>query len=338
MVGTSSSLGRVGPGPQTLRKRVPVGPDRVRLPGLAGARHQRRPEDYGRHHPGIDRLRLWDQTDAIPQWVKVVCAIAIAAAPTSAAGASFARWQGPGRDHGAPGHGRGGASAAVILPPATSASRCRPLRSPAARSSASGVGRPGAQVRWGVAGRMVVAWMITLPAAGPGRRADVLDRPRHRRPRRRLPWWCMLLAGALGHVRQSRSARSTTTTSTRSGRADPTSANPEPRSPERESRRTPCVCPQGAWNVFCVGLLLGAGLPVVFALGVRLLSGRADSVNARTGPSWRTSRRARGPGSLGAVLRHVRSGRRVGLMVIVGAGIGKVVSFEHVFPTLVPKS
>ncbi len=30
----------------------------------------------------------------------------------------------------------------------------------------SGVGRPGAQVRWGIAGRMVTAWLITMPAAG----------------------------------------------------------------------------------------------------------------------------------------------------------------------------
>jgi PiT family inorganic phosphate transporter len=29
----------------------------------------------------------------------------------------------------------------------------------------SGVGKPGAQVRWRVAGRMVTAWLITLPAA-----------------------------------------------------------------------------------------------------------------------------------------------------------------------------
>ena len=29
----------------------------------------------------------------------------------------------------------------------------------------SGVGKPGAQVRWRVAGRMVAAWLITLPAA-----------------------------------------------------------------------------------------------------------------------------------------------------------------------------
>jgi PiT family inorganic phosphate transporter len=29
----------------------------------------------------------------------------------------------------------------------------------------SGVGKPGAEVRWAVAGRMAVAWLITLPAA-----------------------------------------------------------------------------------------------------------------------------------------------------------------------------
>ncbi len=30
----------------------------------------------------------------------------------------------------------------------------------------SGVGKKGAEVRWGVAGRMAVAWVITLPSAG----------------------------------------------------------------------------------------------------------------------------------------------------------------------------
>jgi PiT family inorganic phosphate transporter len=29
----------------------------------------------------------------------------------------------------------------------------------------SGVGKPGAQVRWAVAGRMATAWLVTLPAA-----------------------------------------------------------------------------------------------------------------------------------------------------------------------------
>ena len=30
----------------------------------------------------------------------------------------------------------------------------------------SGVGKPGAEVRWGVAGRMATAWLVTLPLAG----------------------------------------------------------------------------------------------------------------------------------------------------------------------------
>jgi inorganic phosphate transporter, PiT family len=30
----------------------------------------------------------------------------------------------------------------------------------------SGLGKPGAEVRWGVAGRMDTAWLLTLPAAG----------------------------------------------------------------------------------------------------------------------------------------------------------------------------
>jgi inorganic phosphate transporter, PiT family len=30
----------------------------------------------------------------------------------------------------------------------------------------SGVGKPGAEVRWGVAGRMATAWLVTLPSAG----------------------------------------------------------------------------------------------------------------------------------------------------------------------------
>ena len=109
----------------------------------------------------------WDQTDAIPQWVKVVCAIAIAAG-TYFGGWRIIRTLGKGLvDITAPqGMAADGASAAVIL----SASHLGvPLSTTQVASGSitgSGVGRPGAQVRWGVAGRMVVAWMTTLPAAG----------------------------------------------------------------------------------------------------------------------------------------------------------------------------
>ena len=40
----------------------------------------------------------------------------------------------------------------------------------------SGLGKPGGEVRWGVAGRMVTAWLVTLPGGRFGRRDHLLDR------------------------------------------------------------------------------------------------------------------------------------------------------------------
>ncbi len=109
----------------------------------------------------------WDQTDAIPLWVKVVCAVSIAAG-TYLGGWRIIRTLGKGLvDITAPqGMAADGASAAVIL---TASHLGVPLSTTQVASGSimgSGVGRPGATVRWGVAGRMVVAWMTTLPAAG----------------------------------------------------------------------------------------------------------------------------------------------------------------------------
>lgn len=59
-----------------------------------------------------------------------------------------------------------GASAAIIL---TSSSMGMALSTTHVATGSilgSGVGRPGAQVRWGIAGRMVTAWLITMPLAG----------------------------------------------------------------------------------------------------------------------------------------------------------------------------
>ncbi len=93
---------------------------------------------------------------------------------------------------------------------------------------------------------------------------------------------------------------------------------------------------EAAWKVLYVGLLLGAGLPVVFAIGIRAMAGREDSVNADgTVVAHPPSPAARALGVLCFAL--VLFGVAVGIMVIVGAGMGKVVSFEHIFPTLVPK-
>ena len=48
----------------------------------------------------------------------------------------------------------------------------------------SGVGRPGADVNWGVAGRIVIGWMLTLPAAAATAGGRLRD---HRPVRRRRP-------------------------------------------------------------------------------------------------------------------------------------------------------
>ena len=68
-----------------------------------------------------------------------------------------------------------------------------------------------------------------------------------------------------------------------------------------------------AWNVLWVGLLLGAGLPTLFAAGVRLLAGPADTVTAdgiavqHDAPGWHQGiLAAPGWGSRGTGDRQVR--------------------------------
>src|SRR5262245_61336736 len=95
---------------------------------------------------------------------------------------------------------------------------------------------------------------------------------------------------------------------------------------------------EAAWKVALWGLILGAGLPALFAVGVRLMilannpQGAAEiGVRSPVGPSVN---RALGV----ACFVLVVAAFAVGITVIVAAGLGKEVSFEHVFPTLVPKS
>ena len=58
--------------------RLPDRADRLGLHGLARARHQRRAEDHGRHHPRPDRQRHpGGQGSNAPVWVIVCCALAI---------------------------------------------------------------------------------------------------------------------------------------------------------------------------------------------------------------------------------------------------------------------
>jgi PiT family inorganic phosphate transporter len=109
----------------------------------------------------------WTDTKSIPFWVKVACAVAIALG-TYLGGWRIIRTLGKGLVDIAPAQGMAAqsASAAVILASSHLGFALSTTHVATGSVLGSGVGRPGAEVRWRVAGRMVSAWLITLPAAG----------------------------------------------------------------------------------------------------------------------------------------------------------------------------
>ncbi len=103
----------------------------------------------------------------MPLWVRVVCAVAIAAG-TYMGGWRVIRTLGKGIIDISPRQGMSAdfSSASIIL---TSSHLGLPLSTTHVASGSvigSGLARTDAKVRWSVARRMLVAWLITLPAAG----------------------------------------------------------------------------------------------------------------------------------------------------------------------------
>lgn len=89
---------------------------------------------------------------------------------------------------------------------------------------------------------------------------------------------------------------------------------------------------QAAWKVLVAGLVLGAGIPALFALGVRFTATGAGGT-AMEAPD---SRARTGYTTLGAACFLLAAlAVALGIAVIVASGFGKMVSFEHIFPTLV---
>jgi hypothetical protein len=87
----------------------------------------------------------------------------------------------------------------------------------------------------------------------------------------------------------------------------------------------------GAWRVLLAGLLLGAGLPILFAVGIRTLSWTATTSSGVSAPS-----------PLGRTLAYtlfavVILGVALGITFIVASGFGKALSFDHLYPTIVDK-
>jgi hypothetical protein len=89
----------------------------------------------------------------------------------------------------------------------------------------------------------------------------------------------------------------------------------------------------GAWKVLVASLVLGAGLPFVFALGVRA---RASAAGARA-DGEHAERRPVGNVLFVLCLLVVLFGVALGITIVVASGFGKAVSFEHIYPTIVSK-
>jgi PiT family inorganic phosphate transporter len=108
----------------------------------------------------------WTSTTGIPFWVKLACALSIALG-TYLGGWRIIRTLGKGLVEIAPPQGLAAetSSAAVILISSHLGFALSTTHVTTGSVLGTGVGKPGARVRWRVAGRMVVAWLITIPAA-----------------------------------------------------------------------------------------------------------------------------------------------------------------------------
>ncbi|WP_127506968.1 hypothetical protein [Actinoplanes solisilvae] len=90
---------------------------------------------------------------------------------------------------------------------------------------------------------------------------------------------------------------------------------------------------EGAWKVLAAGLILGAGLPALFALGIRALAfGAGGDAEVNGGRPHRT-----GKVMAYALFAIVILGVLLGITFIVASGFGKTISFEHIVPTIVDK-
>lgn len=95
---------------------------------------------------------------------------------------------------------------------------------------------------------------------------------------------------------------------------------------------------EGAWKVLLVGLVLGAGLPALFAAGVRSLAwgvgGDAEVSHSASKPV--------GPNPAGRVVAAllfaiVAYAVISGILFVIASGQGKALDFSSVIPTFVDK-
>ncbi|WP_418276792.1 anion permease [Isoptericola jiangsuensis] len=109
----------------------------------------------------------WTDLEAIPVWVKISCALAIASG-TYLGGWRVIRTMGKGLVELTPPQGMAAeaSSAAIILTSSHLGMALSTTQVATGSIMGTGLGTRGSTVRWSLAGRMAAAWIITLPAAG----------------------------------------------------------------------------------------------------------------------------------------------------------------------------
>jgi PiT family inorganic phosphate transporter len=105
--------------------------------------------------------------DGLPFWIILSCALAIGLG-TYIGGWRVIRTLGKGlvEIESPQGFAAEASSAVVILSSSAAGMALSTTHVATGSILGSGVGKPGAEVRWAVAGRMALAWLVTLPAAG----------------------------------------------------------------------------------------------------------------------------------------------------------------------------
>jgi PiT family inorganic phosphate transporter len=108
----------------------------------------------------------WSDFGGIPFWVKLCCALAIALG-TYLGGWRIIRTLGKGlvEIESPQGVAAEASSAAVILASSHFGFALSTTHVATGSILGTGIGKRGAEVRWGIAGRMVAGWLLTLPAA-----------------------------------------------------------------------------------------------------------------------------------------------------------------------------
>ncbi|HOF64471.1 MAG TPA: hypothetical protein PLL54_09220 [Dermatophilaceae bacterium] len=90
---------------------------------------------------------------------------------------------------------------------------------------------------------------------------------------------------------------------------------------------------EGAWKVLAAGLVLGAGLPLLYAFAVKGMA-MANGAGAILGE---TTKKPAGKVLMWVCLLVILLAASYGISFIIATGIGKTVTFDHVIPWFVDK-